>query len=108
MKTIFDNCCVFAVRKRWFFILMYLAFLPLSNQGQNDSLEPSGKNNLAYKWGEVAMTCTANDTEKFRPRPTVTSRYLGLIWTAVYDAWSRYDDKANPLYLKKVQRRPER
>jgi hypothetical protein len=85
---------------------MFFASLPLSNRAQNDSLEPRGKNNIAYKWGEVAMTCTANDTEKFRPRPTVTSRYLGLIWTAVFDAWSRYDDKANPVYLKNVKRRP--
>ncbi len=52
------------------------------------------------------MICTANDTEKFRPRPTVTSRYLGLIWTAIFDAWSRYDAKATPLYLKNTERRP--
>jgi len=69
--------------------------------------EPTGKDNLAYKWGEVAMDCTADDTEKFKPRPTVTSRYLGLIWTAVFDAWSRYDEKANPVYLRKVNRRPK-
>lgn len=62
--------------------------------------------NRAYQWGEVAMTCTANDTELFRPRPTVTSRFLGLIWTAVYDAWTRYDSVANPLYLQDVARRP--
>ena len=69
--------------------------------------EPRGENNLAYKWGEIAMSCTANDTEKFRPRPTVTSRYLGLIWTAVFDAWSRYDEKANPVYTKGIARRPK-
>jgi hypothetical protein len=52
------------------------------------------------------MTATANDTEKFNPRPTITSRYLGLIWTAVFDAWSRYDKNAVPVYLKTVKRRP--
>lgn len=67
---------------------------------------PRGKNNMAYKWGEISMTATANDTEKFNPRPTVTSRYLGLIWTAVFDAWTRYDNAAVPLYLKTVNRRP--
>lgn len=61
---------------------------------------------MAYKWGEIAMAATANDTEWFKPRPTVTSRYLGLIWTAVFDAWSRYDEKAIPLYLTKIDRRP--
>lgn len=52
------------------------------------------------------MQCTADDTERFKPRPTVTSRFLGLIWTAVFDAWSRFDEKAIPVYLKNVERRP--
>ncbi|MCB0795371.1 MAG: vanadium-dependent haloperoxidase, partial [Flavobacteriales bacterium] len=47
------------------------------------------------------------DTERFRPRPTITSRYLALIQVAVFDAWSRYDDKAEPVYLQGVERRPE-
>src|SRR6185369_12466425 len=64
--------------------------------------------NIAYKWGKVALDVTADDTERFRPRPTVTSRFLGLIWTAVFDAWSRYDDKAMPVYLKNVDRRPSK
>ncbi len=68
--------------------------------------QPKGKYNVAYKWGDIAMECTGNDTERFRPRPTVTSRYLGLIWTAIFDAWSRYDDNASPIYLKKISRRP--
>ncbi|MEO5681259.1 MAG: vanadium-dependent haloperoxidase [Chitinophagaceae bacterium] len=68
--------------------------------------QPRGKNNLAYQWGNIVLACTANDTEKFKPRPTVTSRYLGLIWTAVFDAWSRYDAKAIPLYLKNTDRKP--
>jgi hypothetical protein len=33
---------------------------------------------------------------------------LGLLWTAVFDAWSRYDDKANPVYLQNVERVPEK
>lgn len=65
-----------------------------------------GQNNLAYKWGEISMIATANDTEWFKPRPTVTSRFLGLIWTAVFDAWSRYDENATPVYLTSIERRP--
>jgi len=42
--------------------------------------------------------------KKFRPRPTVTSRILALICTAEFDAWSRYDAKAQPVYLKNVER----
>ncbi|MFS4415884.1 vanadium-dependent haloperoxidase [Maribacter sp. 2307ULW6-5] len=69
--------------------------------------EPLGKNNVAYQWGEMALEATALDTERFFPRPTITSRYLGLIFTAVFDAWSRYDDKAIPVFLKEVPRQPE-
>lgn len=71
-----------------------------------DKAEPAGVDNVAYKWGEVILTATANDTEKFRPRPTITSRYIGLIFVAVFDAWSRYDEKATPVYMENVERRP--
>lgn len=68
--------------------------------------EPSGDANLAYKWGKISLECTARDTERFRPRPTVTSRILALVWVAVFDAWSRYDDKALPVYASTIDRRP--
>jgi hypothetical protein len=71
-----------------------------------ETAEPQGENNLAYKWGKISLECTANDTERFRPRPTVTSRILALAWTAAFDAWSRYDDAATPMYLN-VERRPD-
>lgn len=64
------------------------------------------ESNLAYEWGKLVLEATANDTERFLPRPTVTSRILGLIFTAVFDAWSVYDDKAKPVYLKEVPRQP--
>ncbi len=69
---------------------------------------PTGVDNVAYKWGQMALVATANDTERFQPRPTITSRYLGLIFVAVFDAWSRYDEKAVPVYLAGVKRRPEK
>jgi hypothetical protein len=31
---------------------------------------------------------------------------LALTWISVFDAWSRYDDLATPLYLTSVERRP--
>ena len=75
--------------------------------GNSQSIaEPTGADNLAYKWGHLAIHAQALDTERFRPRPTVTSRYLGLISVAVFDAWSRYDAQAIPVYLKEVERRP--
>ena len=54
----------------------------------------------------MVLEAQALDTERFAPRPTITSRYLGLIFTAVFDAWSRYDEKAIPVYLEGVERRP--
>lgn len=68
--------------------------------------EKRGVDNIAYQWGKMALTAQANDTEKFKPRPTVTSRYLGLIFVAVFDAWSRFDDNSIPVYLKEVARVP--
>lgn len=68
--------------------------------------EPRGVDNIAYKWGKVALEATAYDTERFKPRPTITSRYLALIFTSVFDAWSRYDSVAIPVYLADVARRP--
>jgi hypothetical protein len=95
--------------KRICICFAFVTIIPsLSVNGQPILYQPKGKNNLAYKWGDIAMTCTADDTERFKPRPTVTSRYLGLIWTAVFDAWSRFDNKAIPVYLKNVPRVPEK
>jgi hypothetical protein len=73
---------------------------------QQKSEEPKGVDNVAYKWGKIALDATASDTEKFKPRPTITSRYLGLIFTSIFDAWSRYDGNATPVYLKAIDRRP--
>lgn len=70
---------------------------PSSITGNNN---PQGKDNIAYFWAEVALEATARDTERFNPRPTITSRYLGLIFTSVFDAWSVYDNTAHPVYLK--------
>jgi len=77
-----------------------------TDQPATNTAEPAGADNVAYKWGKMALTATAYDTERFTPRPTITSRCLGLIFVAVYDAWSRYEDKASAVYLQGVGRRP--
>lgn len=86
------------------FILVHLAFScgQQSNMGQ-----PRGADNIAYQWGKISLECTARDTELFRPRPTVTSRVLALVWISVFDAWSRYDAAAIPVYATHIERRPE-
>ena len=67
--------------------------------------EPTGGDNMAYKWGSVILEGTANDTERNRPRPPVSSRLVALCARAMYDAWSRYDSVAVPVHLK-AERRP--
>ncbi|WP_242092773.1 vanadium-dependent haloperoxidase [Aestuariivivens sediminicola] len=97
-----------------FTILLFILFTHCKNDKKEDEVnnmeeieQPRGKDNIAYQWAYLALEGTANDTDKFKPRPTVTSRFLGLIFTSMFDAWSRYDDKANTLYLKGVNRRPK-
>ena len=96
-----------------FLIVILILFGCKNNQAQKnqDSLkltEPRGVENIAYKWGHMALVAQANDTQKFKPRPTVTSRYLGLIFVSVFDAWSIYDEKAIPVYLEGVDRRSKK
>lgn len=90
------------------FIVIGLTVACTSNSKQANSSsaiqEKKGVENVAYKWGKMALTAQANDTEKFKPRPTVTSRYLGLIFVSVFDAWSRFDDNSIPVYLSDVKR----
>src|SRR5688572_18273330 len=86
--------------------LLILSCTRASDSPPTADVQPTGAQNLAYKWGKISLECTANDTENFRPRPTVTSRILALIWTSVFDAWSRYDANAKPFYLTSVERRP--
>lgn len=87
-------------------IIVSLSFLIGCTQNSEEVDQRKGADNIAYKWGKMALLATANDTERFNPRPTITSRYLGLIFTSVFDAWSRYDSTAIPVYLQEVSRRP--
>lgn len=70
--------------------------------GQSQPSKISTHRNAAYIWSEIALDCTAQDTEINTPRPTVTSRYLALVQTAVFDAWSHYDLTSRPVYLTGV------
>jgi len=91
-------------------LVLMSTFLGCNQSGQHEIKkveEPRGVDNIAYKWGKMALTATAYDTERFQPRPTITSRYLGLIFISVFDAWSRYDEDATPVYLEGIERRPD-
>ncbi|MFD0799696.1 vanadium-dependent haloperoxidase [Maribacter chungangensis] len=95
-------------------LVLFVGFVLFFNCKENpsaktpviDENQPKGVENMAYKWGQMALTATANDTERFQPRPTITSRYLGLIFISIFDAWAHYDQKATPVYLEGVAKRP--
>lgn len=85
--------------------VLLLGSLGLAGQN-NNTTQKTGADNVAYLWGKMALDATANDTERFNPRPTITSRYLGLIFISVFDAWSRCDDNGIPVYLEGIARLP--
>lgn len=92
------------IKKILFVQLIFL--LNFSAQCQEMNSQKTGVDNVAYLWGKMSLDATASDTERFNPRPTITSRYLGLIWVSIFDAWSCYDDRAIPVYLKGIDKLP--
>ncbi|MFL5338705.1 MAG: vanadium-dependent haloperoxidase [Gemmataceae bacterium] len=67
---------------------------------------PPHKNSAAYEWLDIALEATAREHERNAPRPTIGSRMLAIVVTAMYDAWAAYDDKAVGTRLGGTLRRP--
>src|SRR5262245_44527064 len=55
---------------------------------------PAAPPSAAYRWLDIALEATAREHDRVAPRPTVGSRMLAIVVTAMYDAWAAYDDKA--------------
>ena len=111
MKVILKGKLFLQIMKLPFYILLILLVSQsCTNKGSNKTeysiVDPTGIDNLAYKWGKISLECTANDTERFKPRPTVTSRILALTWISIFDAWSYYNEKATPVYITSIEKRP--
>jgi hypothetical protein len=64
--------------------------------------EPSA----AYQWLDVLLEASGRDAERHRPRPTILSRTMALVLTAMYDAWAAYDDLAVGTRMGDRLRRP--
>lgn len=86
----------------WILVLGLLSACSDEGDYRSQKLEEA-----AFIWGGMALNCTAIDTEMHTPRPTITARALALSHTAMFDAWTRYDDRARPLYLSGVARAPK-
>jgi hypothetical protein len=70
------------------------------------AVERGYKGSGAYRWLNVALQATAREHERHGARPTIGSRNLGIVVTAMYDAWAAYDDKAVGTRLGDELRRP--
>jgi hypothetical protein len=55
---------------------------------------PGFKPTVAYQWLDVLLEASGRDAVRFSPRPTVLSRTMAIVLTAMYDAWAAYDDVA--------------
>jgi hypothetical protein len=97
-RTLFLGCLLVV------FLVSSSGFLAAQGSRRSAHKEEPASQNVGYQWGKLALEATGRDTERFNPRPTVTSRYLGLVFIAVFDAWTRYDKKAIPVYLDSVKR----
>ncbi|MCY7347659.1 MAG: vanadium-dependent haloperoxidase [Pyrinomonadaceae bacterium] len=72
------------------------------------SSESKQTKSAAYEWLDVALEATAREHTRVSPRPTVGSRMLMIITTAMYDAWAAYDEKAVGTRLGGKLRRPKK
>ncbi len=52
------------------------------------------------RWNEAMLAAIRSGT----PRPTVVTRQMFLVHTAMYDAWTAYDASATPHYMAPVRR----
>jgi hypothetical protein len=60
----------------------------------------------AYQWLNIALEATAREHERHGARPTIGSRNLAIVVTAMYDAWAAYDAQAVGTRLGDALRRP--
>jgi len=51
---------------------------------------PSPNDDVVLKWDEQTLAAV----RATKPAPTVVARALGVVHTAIYDAWAAYDAKA--------------
>jgi hypothetical protein len=70
--------------------------------------EPGFRPTAAYQWLEISLEATAREVDRAGARPTIIARTLAVALTAMYDAWSAYDDKAVGTRLGNRLRRPAR
>lgn len=59
-----------------------------------------------YQWLEILLEASGRDVDRYNARPTILSRTMAVVLTAMYDAWAAYDTKAVGTRLGGALRRP--
>jgi hypothetical protein len=62
----------------------------LVHRAPSPGFEPSP----TYRWLEFLLEASGREVDRHRPRPTILSRTMAIVLTAIYDAWAAYDDRA--------------
>jgi hypothetical protein len=83
-------------------VVLVLALVVSSVRAEEGKYEPS----FAFKWIDVMQEVAGNEIDRVGARPTIISRQMGMIVSAMYDAWACYDEKAVGTRLGGTLRRP--
>ncbi len=67
---------------------------------------PDFEPSATYRWLEFLLEASGREVDRNRPRPTILSRTMAIVLTAMYDAWAAYDDEAVGTRLHGQLRRP--
>jgi hypothetical protein len=68
---------------------------------------PHPNPNAAYRWMHVMQEASGRSVDRAGARPTIISREMHIVVTAMYDAWAAYDATAVGSRLGGTLRRPE-
>src|SRR5262245_34895550 len=83
-------------------VLTAATVAPLVHRAPPPGFQP----NATYAWLEFLLEASGRDVDRNRPRPTILSRTMAIVVTAMYDAWAAYDEKAVGTRLHDALRRP--
>lgn len=97
----------------WLFLTPTASSAPADAQATPSTGElihqaPNPNPTAAYKWLETLLEASARDVDRSGARPTILSRTMSIVMTAMYDAWAAYDEKAVGTRFGGKLRRPKK
>jgi hypothetical protein len=79
---------------------------PVASSSVKQPANNQPASSVAYRWLDIALEATAREVDLHGARPTILSRTLAIVTTAMYDAWAAYDDVAVSTRPHEDWRRP--